>query len=147
MTLHVAWTITGTVDDIYRPGAITAAADDSLEQVVARLQDKDISALVILDGDRLAGIITERDIARAVADRRDLAEGTAGEYMTWEPATVELETLLRRLAAGCWPMACATCRWQWPVRDRHSVGQGSAGTRKRHKWLTRESSRISWCNS
>ena len=83
MTLHVAWTITGTVDDIYRPGAITAAADDSLEQVAARLQDKDISALVILDGDRLAGIITERDIARAVADRRDLAEGTAGEYMTW----------------------------------------------------------------
>jgi hypothetical protein len=50
MTLHAAWTITGTVDDIYRPGAITAAADDSLEQLAARLQDKDISALVILDG-------------------------------------------------------------------------------------------------
>lgn len=27
MTLHMTWTITGTVDDIYRPGAITAAAD------------------------------------------------------------------------------------------------------------------------
>jgi hypothetical protein len=49
MTLHVAWTITPTVDDIYHPGAITTAADDSLEQVAARLQDKDISALVILD--------------------------------------------------------------------------------------------------
>ena len=78
MTLHAAWTITGTVDDIYRPGAITATADDSLEQIAARLQDKDISALVILDGYRLAGIITERDIVRAVADRRDLADGTAG---------------------------------------------------------------------
>jgi CBS domain-containing protein len=110
MPLHVAWTVTGTVDDLYRPGAITAAADDSLDQIADRLQDKDVSALVILDGDRLAGIITERDIARAVADRRDLAEGTAGEYMTWEPATVELATLLRRLPAGCWPMACATCR-------------------------------------
>ena len=98
MTLHVAWTITPTVDDIYHPGAITTAADDSLEQVAARLQDKDISALVILDGDRLAGIITERDIARAVADRRDLAGGTAGEYMTWGPATVELETPLAEVA-------------------------------------------------
>ena len=29
MTLHMAFTITGTVDDIYRPGAITAAADES----------------------------------------------------------------------------------------------------------------------
>ena len=98
MTLHAAWTITGTVDDIYRPGAVTAAADDRLEQIAARLQDKDVSAVVILDGYRLAGIITERDIACAVADRRDLAEGTAGDYMTLEPATVELETPLAEVA-------------------------------------------------
>ena len=98
MTLHMAWTITGTVDDLYRPGAITATADDSLEQLAARLQDKDISALVILDGDRLAGIITERDIVRAVADQRDLADATAGEYMTSTPATVELDTPLADVA-------------------------------------------------
>ena len=98
MTLHMAFTITGTVDDIYRPGAITAAADESLEQTAARLEDKDISALVILDGHRLVGIITERDIVRAVADRRDLADGTAGEYMTSAPATVELDTSLADVA-------------------------------------------------
>jgi signal-transduction protein with cAMP-binding, CBS, and nucleotidyltransferase domain len=33
-----------------------------------------------------------------VADRRDLAGGTAGEYMTWGPATVELETPLAEVA-------------------------------------------------
>lgn len=98
MTLHVSWTITGTVDDIYRPGAITATADDSLDQIAARLQDKDISALVILDGYRLVGIITERDIVRAVADRRELADGTAGEYLTSEPATVDLEMPLAEVA-------------------------------------------------
>ena len=73
-------------------------ADDSLEQIAERLQDKDISALVVLDGDRLAGIITERDIVRAVADQRDLASCTAGEYMTQEPATVDLETPLSKVA-------------------------------------------------
>lgn len=98
MTLHMAWTITGTVDDLYRPGAITVGADDSLEQIAARLQDKDISALVILDGYRLVGIITERDIVRAVADRRDLADGTAGEYLTSVPATVTLDTPLAEVA-------------------------------------------------
>ena len=98
MTLHMAFTITGTVDDIYRPGAITAAADESLEQTAARLEDKDVSAVVIMDGYRLAGIITERDIVRAVADRRDLADGTAGDYMTLEPATVSLETPLGEVA-------------------------------------------------
>ena len=117
MPLHMTWTITGTVNDSYRPGAITAAADDSLDQIAARLQDKDISALVILDGYQLAGIITERDIVRAVADRRDLADGTADEYMTLEPATVGLETPLAEVAARCSPWACATCRWWWPARS------------------------------
>jgi CBS domain-containing protein len=94
----MTWTVTGTVDDLYRPGAITAAADESLEEVATRLREKDVSALVVLDGYRLAGIITERDIIRAVADRRDLAEGTAGDYMTLEPATVALETPLAEVA-------------------------------------------------
>jgi hypothetical protein len=31
MALHMVWTITGTVDDIYRHGAVTAAANESLE--------------------------------------------------------------------------------------------------------------------
>ena len=84
MALHMPWTVTGTVDDLYRPGAITATADDSLEQIAARLRDKDISALVVLDGYRLVGIITERDIVHAVADRRDLADVTAGEYARYE---------------------------------------------------------------
>jgi CBS domain-containing protein len=98
MTMHMTWTLTGIVDDIYRPGAITAAADDSLEQIAARLQVKDVSALVIVDGHRLAGIITERDVVRAVADRRDLTDCTAGEYMTSEPATVDLDTPLSVVA-------------------------------------------------
>ena len=105
MTMHMTWSLTGVVDDLYRPGAIVAAADDSLDQVATRLQAKDVSALVILDGYRLAGIITERDVVRAVADRRDLSACTAGEYMTSAPATVDLDTPLwivawRMLAYG-----------------------------------------------
>ena len=46
----------------------------------------------------LVGIISERDIVHAVADRRDLADVTAGEYMTWEPATVGLDTPLAEVA-------------------------------------------------
>jgi len=53
--MHMTWTLTGVVDDIYHAGAITAAADESLEQVAARLQVRDVSALVVLDGYRLAG--------------------------------------------------------------------------------------------
>jgi signal-transduction protein with cAMP-binding, CBS, and nucleotidyltransferase domain len=98
MTMHMTWTLTGVVDDVYHPGAFTAGADQSLEQIAARLQTKDVSALVIMDGYRLAGIITERDVVRAVADRRDLADCTAADYMTTEPATVDLDTPLWMVA-------------------------------------------------
>ena len=94
MTMHLTWTLTGVVDDIYRPGAITASADESLEQIAAKLQQRDVSALVILDGYRLAGIITERDIVRAVVDGRNLEVCTAAEYMAPDPATVDLDTPL-----------------------------------------------------
>jgi CBS domain-containing protein len=46
----------------------------------------------------MAWTITQRDIVRAVADRRDLADCTAGEYMTSKPATVDLETPLAAVA-------------------------------------------------
>lgn len=38
MTMHLTWTLTGVVDDIYRPGAITASADERLEEIAADLQ-------------------------------------------------------------------------------------------------------------
>jgi CBS domain-containing protein len=127
MTLHMAWTIIGTVDDIYRPGAITAAADDSLEQTATRLQDKDISALVIMDGVRLGGIITERDIVRAVADRRHLADAhrrrihdlDAGHGGAGHPAGRR-----RPHDAGLrYPPPAGGGRRRG---DRHGIGQGSA---------------------
>ena len=73
-----------------------------------------------------------------MADRRDLAEGTVGKYMTWEPATVGLETPLAEVAhrmlafgVGHLPVVVAGD----VIGD--SVGQRPAGTRTRHQWLTR----------
>ena len=90
---------------------------------------KDVSALVILDGYRLAGIITERDIVRAVADRRNLADGTAGEYMTMEPATVGLETPLAEVARTMLALGVRHLPVVVAAGPRDGVGQGPAGTR------------------
>jgi CBS domain len=143
----MTWTVTGTVDDLYRPGPITAAVDDSLDQIADRLRDKDVSALVILDGYRLAGIITERDIVRAVADRRDLADGTAGDYMTLEPATVGLETPLAEVAPHDAALGRAPPAGGGGRRGpRDGVGQGSAGTREHRDWLTRGAATALGCS-
>ncbi len=49
------------------------------------------SVLVVGDGDRLIGIFTERDLARAVARGCDPDEGRVSDYMTRNPITARPE--------------------------------------------------------
>ncbi|APA87187.1 CBS domain-containing protein [Paraburkholderia sprentiae WSM5005] len=44
----------------------TIGADDSVYEAIRLMADKGIGALVVTDGDRIAGIVTERDYARKV---------------------------------------------------------------------------------
>ncbi|HEY5986091.1 MAG TPA: CBS domain-containing protein, partial [Streptosporangiaceae bacterium] len=56
-------------------------------------------SLLVMEDDRLAGIITERDILRAVARGEDLATATLQKAMTTEVLTVSPDTSLRDAAA------------------------------------------------
>lgn len=46
----------------------TITADASVAEAVALLEDQNIGALVVVDGPQIAGIVSERDIVRALAD-------------------------------------------------------------------------------
>jgi CBS domain-containing protein len=62
-------------------------------------------SLLVMDGDQLAGIITERDVLRVVALGADPDTSTVDEAMTAEVLTVPPETLLTdaaRLMANRW---------------------------------------------
>lgn len=87
------------VEDVYRPGIRTVGADEGMDEVARHLQDDDIGALLVVDGERVAGIITERDLVRASCDCPDLTACTAADYVTQDPATVGLETDLHQAAA------------------------------------------------
>ena len=49
-------------------GVMTASPDDTLHEITLRLASKKIGALVILEGANVAGIISERDIIRLIAE-------------------------------------------------------------------------------
>ena len=101
MMLHATWS-TGPrltrVEDVYRPGAITATMDETLEDAARRMRDEGVSALVVLDGDRVAGIVTERDLAAAAAQHLDVAAAVLADHLTADPVTVQLDTHLLRVA-------------------------------------------------
>jgi CBS domain-containing protein len=56
-------------------GVVTAATDDSLHRVGELMRDRNVGSVVICEGDRPVGLITDRDLALAVvADAVDAGE-------------------------------------------------------------------------
>jgi CBS domain-containing protein len=60
------------IEQLYSPDLNTCQGDDRLSEVAARMRWAEISALAVIDDNaELDGIISERDLARAVADNVD----------------------------------------------------------------------------
>jgi CBS domain-containing protein len=67
---------------------LTVAPGDSLREVAERMVSRDVGAALVTEGERLVGIVTERDVLRAVA--RGTPEGTGvADLMTPDPETME----------------------------------------------------------
>jgi CBS domain-containing protein len=59
----------------------------SIEEVAQRMVERNVGAVLVLDDGRLAGIMTERDVLRAVA--RGLGDAIrVGDCMTAHPETI-----------------------------------------------------------
>jgi CBS domain-containing protein len=67
----------------------------TVREAATVLSSHAIGAAPVLDGDRLVGMFTERDVLqRVVAAGRDVNATTVGEVMTPEPCTITMETPL-----------------------------------------------------
>jgi CBS domain-containing protein len=59
--------------------------DDTIQQAARKMKDLDVGAMPVCDGQRLVGMLTDRDITiRATAEGRDPSNTTAQETMTPE---------------------------------------------------------------
>jgi CBS domain-containing protein len=58
-----------------------------LAEVAARMVERSVGAVLVLDGERLAGILTERDVLRAVA-RGIRDDAVVRDWMTTDPDTI-----------------------------------------------------------
>jgi CBS domain-containing protein len=67
------------VKDIMSGDVRTVTPDETFEHVATLLHDNAISSVVVMDGDRLAGIVTERDLVNLVADGKDPRTTTVTE--------------------------------------------------------------------
>jgi CBS domain-containing protein len=66
---------------------LSVSPGDSLTGVAQRMVDRDVGAVLVMDGSELAGILTERDVLRAVA--AGIEEKTVvSDWMTRDPETM-----------------------------------------------------------
>lgn len=79
--MHVGSLVGGSSEVIGREATLEQAAD-----ALIRLG---IGSLAVVDGRSLAGIITERDIVRAVSEDADPATEVVGDWMSEAPDTID----------------------------------------------------------
>jgi CBS domain-containing protein len=75
------------VADVMTKDVLAVEGDVRLNRAAARMVARTVGAVVILEHDRLVGILTERDIMKAVASER-VNEGRVDEWMTRHPEVV-----------------------------------------------------------
>ena len=76
---------------------LTVEAGLPVVAVARRMADRNVGAVLVLEGGRLAGIMTERDLMRAVArGLRD--DAVVGECMTADPDTIAPDDTIEHAA-------------------------------------------------
>jgi CBS domain-containing protein len=76
-----------TVRDVMSPNLLAVDATILLTEAAAQMHERGVGAALVMNGEHLSGILTERDVLRAVATGG--VEGTkVGAWMTHDPETV-----------------------------------------------------------
>jgi len=62
-----------SVKNFMQKKVVTITSEKSMMDVAKLMSDKSISCVVVVEGNRPVGIVTERDVTRAIVRNRDLS--------------------------------------------------------------------------
>ena len=88
-----------TVAEVMNTSVLTVDPTASIGEAAEKMMDGGVGAVVVMeDGVRIVGIVTERDILRAVAQRARAAEARVRQWMTEGVITIDPETTVQDAA-------------------------------------------------
>lgn len=93
------------VADVMTSVRVSDSPQRTLRHAARRMWEAQTGSLLVMDGDELRGIVTERDVMKAIARQHNVDELTVGEVMTTDVLTVGPDAPLyevARLMASRW---------------------------------------------
>ena len=81
-----------TVGDIMTTGLFSIEPSTTVAEAATVMGERRIGSALVMEDDQLLGIITERDIVRALGEHFDAAGHPVSEWMTPNPLPVEPST-------------------------------------------------------
>jgi CBS domain-containing protein len=87
------------VSEVMTEAVVTESAEDTLTEAAATMREHQTGSLLVMEGDRLTGIFTERDVLKAIAQGLDPQQARVREVMTKDVITISPHTKLKEAAA------------------------------------------------
>ena len=88
-----------TVADLMVKDVLTVEPSDTIGEAAEKMHAANVGAVVVMeDMVRIVGIVTERDLLRAVASRARAAEARVRQWMTPNPLTIDPNTTVEEAA-------------------------------------------------
>lgn len=86
------------VSELMTKAAVTDAPDDTLAEAAAKMRQQQTGSLLIMEGSKLSGIVTERDLLKVVGDGQDPKAVSIRDVMTPDPVTIDPESTIQEAA-------------------------------------------------
>ncbi|HEX9822940.1 MAG TPA: CBS domain-containing protein [Actinomycetota bacterium] len=93
-----------TVSEVMAKNVLTVSLTTTVAEAATLMGERRVGSALVMDGDTLLGIFTERDIVRALGQDFDAAGRAVSEWMTADPVSVPPDTdtteALRKMLDG-----------------------------------------------
>ena len=78
----------GAIRDVMTSNLITVAPSSTVAEAATVMGERQVGSALVMEGESLAGIFTERDIVRALSQDFDAPRDQVTQWMTRDPKTV-----------------------------------------------------------
>lgn len=93
-----------SIQEVMTPDPVVLSPDAPVTEAAQRMRDRDIGDVIVVDGDKVSGILTDRDIVvRVIAENLPPGQTNVGDVATDQVLTVSVNdtvdsavTLMRR---------------------------------------------------